>query len=218
MIQRILPAIAVSLALAGCMSNVGPIGPLGGRSQHDIAAVQVAMPVALTRSVTVSVVDERPYVLSGEKSDQFVGTERGQWSQTNDIKTQSGLPLADDLTAVIADALAAAGAQVRPVPMPRGAGADAVRAAFQAEGTERLLVVRIHEWRTDSYTRVHLAWRLEAAVYDRDGNLLGRSSTGGKAPVGDTLSASDGNAITIAQLSRKLTNLLNEPQITKQLH
>ena len=216
MVHRFLPALALSLLLAGCMPS-GPIGPLGGGSRHDIAAVQVALSLSSQQRVTVSVIDDRPEVVSGGKSDQFVGTERGQWAQTNDIKTLSGRGLADDLTDVVVKALASSGVGAVALPQRRGTPAAESVAAFQTQGTDRLLEVRVLGWRTDSYTRVHLEWRIEAAVYDRSGAMLGRSSSSGKAPVGTTVSAEDGNAITIRELSRKLTNVLNEPRITDAL-
>jgi hypothetical protein len=216
MVHRFLPALAVSLLLAGCLP-AGQLGPLGGGSKHDVGAIQVPITVTSSQRVTVSVIDDRPYVVNGDESEQFIGTERGQWAQTKKTKTQSGRPLAEDLTDSIVKALADAGVSATPAPLRRGTPSAEAVSAFQAQGTDRLLEVRLADWRTDSYTRVHLQWRLEAAVYDRTGAMMGRSSTGGKSPVGTTSANEDANTITIRELSSKLTNLLNEPRITGAL-
>ncbi|HSF96737.1 MAG TPA: hypothetical protein VLA52_17045 [Thermohalobaculum sp.] len=216
MIHRFLPALAASLLLAACQTTP-QIGPLGGGSRYDVEAIQVALRLDSDQRVSVTVIDDRPYVVSGKESEQFLGTEQGAWAQTKDIKTKSGNGLAEDLTGAIVNALADTGIAATASPMRRGTPAEDSLAAFQAQGTDRLLEVRIQDWRVDSYTRVYLQWRLQAAVYDRSGAMLGRSSTSGKAPVGGTTASEDGNAITGRELSQKLTNLLNEPRITDAL-
>jgi hypothetical protein len=216
MVHRFLPALALPLALAACLSG-GPIGPIAGASNHDVLGVRMALPADGAQTVAVTVIDQRPYVLAGKESPKFLGTERGNWSQTVNITTKSGNGLGEDLAAVIAGALTRGGAEAAALPLPRGTAEDAALAAFRTQGAERLLAVRILEWRTDSYTRVTMKWRLEAAVYDRGGATLGRSSIGGNTPVGDTTAGEDANMITQRELSRQLANLLGDPAISRAL-
>lgn len=216
MVHRIIPALVLPLVLAACLSN-GPIGPIPGKVTHDIAGVHPVLTASGALPTAVTVIDRRPYVLAGKESPKFVGTERGNWSQTVDITTESGRGLAEDLTDVIARALSRGGVTATALPQPENATEDAVVAAFPTQGAQRLLVVRILEWRTDSYTRLIMKWRLEAAVYDRGGTALGRSSVAGHAPIGATTASEDANMITQRELSRQLSNLLGDPAITRAL-
>ena len=216
MIQRILPALALLLALGACKS-VTAIGPLAPGGEHDVGAISLTITATTPNTVSVAVIERRPYVVAGDEPEKFLGTERGAWSQTVDITTLSGGPLAVDLTSSVTDALTRNGVVATALNLPRGTTPEAALAAFQAVGTDRLLEVSLDEWRTDSYTRVHLKWRLEANVYDRTGAKLGRSDTQGNSPVGTTLASDDSNIMTIRELSRKMSNLLNDPGVTRGL-
>jgi hypothetical protein len=103
------------------------------------------------------------------------------------------------------------------LPLPPRGGEPEVLAAAQALGAERMLAIRISEWRTDSYTRVIMKWRLDAEVYDSSGGVLGRSRAAGNTPVGDTTADADSSKITQRELRRQLTNLLADPAITRAL-
>lgn len=216
MVHRFLPALALPLILAACLSG-GPIGPIPGKVGHDVTGVRLALRAEGARPTAVTVIDQRPYVVDGDESPKFIGTERGNWSQTVDITTESDRPFADDLADVIAGALASGGVQAKAFALPHGSDEDTALAAFRAQGAERLLAVRVMEWRTDSYTRVNMKWRFEAAVYDPAGAVLGRSSVGGSAPVGNTTAREVSSMITQRELSRQLSHLLGDPAITRAL-
>jgi len=214
MVYRFLPALALVLGLAGCLPS-GPIGPIPGKVGPDILGAPLVLTAPGALPVAVTAIDERPEVTSGKESDKFVGTERGNWSQTITITTASGNTFAEDIAELSASALSRGGATAIPVPSENAD--EAARAVFAAQGTERLLTIHVLEWRTDSYTRVIMKWRLEATVQDRAGTILGRSMVAGTAPVGDTSSGSDSEAMTQIELSRHLRNLLGDPAITRGL-
>lgn len=218
MVHRFLPALLISLALGGCLESTGSIGPIASGSAHDVGRAQVAIGITTAKKVSVGVIDDRPEVVSGGKSVRFIGTEQGPWAQTLDTKTKNGKGLAAALTGVIVKGLGDAGIPVVALPhQPSGTPDAQAVAAFQAQGTDRLLLVKIDEWRTDSYTRVYLTWNLEAEVFDRQGVMLGHTSVQGRAPVGGTTAEDSAEQITRRQVSRRLGDLLNEPRITDAL-
>jgi hypothetical protein len=58
---------------------------------YSYSDVPIAMQaISSSGSVTVAVVDDRPYVLSGGKPDRFVGLMRGGFGNPFDVNTQSG--------------------------------------------------------------------------------------------------------------------------------
>jgi len=207
MIHRILPALALLIAFGAC----SPSGT------YELAPVTLSLTATSQQTVAAAVIDQRPYVLNGDRSPSFLGTERGNWGGEKEISTESGRDLADDVNDAVVRALTNRGIAASALqPLKRG-GEPETLAAFQAQGADRLLVVDIQDWRTDVYTRIKLSWRLEALVYDRSGNVLARTSSQGANPVAGTDLTAQYAAITTAELSSKLSNLLNERVITEAL-
>lgn len=126
--------------------------------------------------IAIIVKDERPYVQDGSKNETFVGLMRGGYGNPFDITTESKLPLADDI-------------------------ANAVRAGFLNSGinayllgpfqeakkskdkSERLLVLKIREWKSDTYTNTKFSYIIQAEIFDEQGKLTGSSSVGETLPV-----------------------------------
>jgi len=207
MLHRFLPALALLFAFGACQQGF----------DYEFAAVDPALTVSSGRTISASVIDQRPYVVNGKESPRFVGTERGRYNNTIDVHTASGRPLAEELTDAVVRALERRGIAASALPLPKGTPEDVALTAFRAQGTERLLAVQMHEWRTKAYTRVTSRWHMEAIVYDRSGGILARRATQGYQPVGATDVTGDGSEIAIREVTRKLSELLNERVITAAL-
>lgn len=207
MLQRFLPALTLLLTLGACQGGT-----------YDFAAVEPVLTVSSARTVSAAVIDQRPYVVNGEKSPRFAGTGRGRMGETVNINTASGRPLAEELSDAVVRALGRQGIAASALPLPKGAPEDAVLTAFRAQGAERLLAIRMHEWQSNANTRVTVRWDLEATVYDRSGGILARRATRGSQLIGTTDLRGDSGRIAVREVSRKLSDLLNEPAITAALN
>jgi len=215
MIQRILAALVLALPLLGCDSSDKSLrsGIFAISGTYDTTPLTVAMTARTDRAVAVAVSDLRPYVIDGGEPEAFLGTERGTWGGEKPMLTASDEPVARVIASAVADGLRRRGTEVVLLPLKPGAtDADAL-AALQAQGGERLLLVRMGEWRTDVYTRVQLKWHLEAAVYGRDGIPLAQRRSLGEAPVANTRLETDYGPMAMNELSQRLTNLLSDPAI-----
>lgn len=214
MSNRFLAVAVVLIALGACRAPSGT---------YEIAPVSPSVTVSTSQSVATSVIDRRPYVLNGDESDEFLGTERGNWGGEKPIKTASGRPVADELNDAVAGALRNQGIQAGPIlPVEiKGTGKGFDRsealAGFQTQPSERLLLVEVEDWRTDIYTRITLSWRLRATVFDRAGQILATSTSQGKEPVSRTSVSGEYADIAVTELSQRLSWLLNERQITDAL-
>jgi hypothetical protein len=206
-IRRILPVLALTLTLGACA--VG--------NKYDYAAASPALTAETANSVSAAVIDRRPYVLGGSKSADFVGLQRGGFGNPFDVKTQSGRDLAADLTDGLVRALEARGIAARALPLAAGTPTETVIAQFQAQGSDRLLVVGMREWKTDAMMRLTLHWALDAAVHDRSGAEIATHSITGTAPVGAAGFESGNSAAVIQQASQKLSELLYDPAIVAAL-
>src|SRR5687767_6213277 len=109
-----------------------------------------------TRSVAVAAQDARPYVLNKEKSGDFVGLQRGGFGNPFDVTTESGKPLAEDFAAAIAGALSRRGFKATAVGVAPSAALPDVRALASQARTERVALVSIHEWKSDTYQNTEI--------------------------------------------------------------
>ena len=206
MLHRFLPALTVLFALGACTE-----------ADYEFAAVDPVLTVSSGRTISASVIDQRPYVVNGKESPRFVGTARGGYNNTIEALTASGRPLAEDLTDAVVRALDRRGIAASALPLPKGTPEEIALTAFRTQGTERLLAVQMYEWQTKADTRVTVRWHMEAIVYDRSGGILARRATQGYQPVGATDVTGDGSEIAIREVTRKLSELLNERVITAAL-
>jgi hypothetical protein len=152
---RFLFLTALVLTLSGCAFG-----------RHvDYSAVGPTLHVASDKEVAVAVYDARPYVLSGGKNPQFVGVRRGGYYNPFNVNTVSGKPLAADLQQSIMTALAKS--DIRTV-------AQEYRSPPRSDNEgQRLLVLRVKEWKTDTYSRTRFHYDIEASVFDSTGRVLG---------------------------------------------
>jgi hypothetical protein len=208
MLHRCLPAIAVIMALGACMQN----------ETSKPAAVEPVQTVAGEDAISVSVIDQRPEVVNGKESDKTMGTTRGTWGADKDIRTESGRPLAEDLTADLAGALEQRGIAAYALPLPKGTPEDAALVAFQSHGTERLLALNLYEMEIRSISRVTARWHVEATVYDRGGAALGRRETQGFEPIGRFSLQGNNTDVAMQEIMQRILTLLDEPTISRVLN
>ncbi len=157
-------------------------------------------------------------MVNGKESPRFVGTACGNYSNTADIETESGRAFAEELTDAVVRGLGQRGIASSPLPLLKGSHDEALRTAFQAQGSERLRAIQMYEWKTTrAYTRVTSRRAFEAVVYDRSGTILARQGSQGFEQVGMTNLQSDSSAVAIREVSQKLSDPLNHPAITTAL-
>lgn len=174
--MRILLIVLAAFAMTGCL--------IGNKHRYDIGP---DFAVQGTRSVAVAAQDLRRYVVSKEKKPDFVGFQRGNFGNPFDITTESGRPLADDFAAAIAASLQRRGFNSTAVSIAASPSAADARALAARASAERLALLQIVEWMSDTTKQTGLLYDLVLRVYDADGNELannrvtGRDNLGGSA-------------------------------------
>ncbi len=172
-------------------------------------------------SVSVTVHDQRAYVLSGEKKPDFVGLASGGFGKPVSYSTLSGRPLADDMGLVIMMSLAAKGYSAVPVIVSYSDKEAVVLDDMKAAGTDRMILMTLNEWRSDldPYGDVTLFYDLELAVYDHDGkHVAGRRIEGRESLGGDSWDpAPYARKAAPEAFKKKMEELLNSPDIAKAL-
>jgi uncharacterized lipoprotein YajG len=108
-------------------------------------------------SVIVSVKDNRPYIVNGEKGPSFIGIYRGGFGNTFDVKTGSKQPFAGDVKRDLSADLKALGFNVS-----------------EAAGSARQVQVVINEWKFDTYTSGTFWCDIDVAVLDNTNRVLAK--------------------------------------------
>jgi hypothetical protein len=172
-----------------------------------------------SRSVSVGVLDERPYILSGENDPKYVGTMRGGYGNPFDLWTQSDLSLADEMAATVAETLRGKGFKVLIVKAAAGKDGSGLLPEMKSSGAERLVLMEVKDWWSNYYPKsfgaekTELIMDVELKVMDRNQRVLGSSRLKGVA-----IPPSGWPKDTIPGFyQKKMTELLNDKGIQKAL-
>lgn len=152
--KNLIGMAAICLALAGCA--------IGNTVDYRAPVPELAASTARTVAVTVD--DQRPYVLAGSNTPQWVGMMRGGFGNPFGVHTASGDPFAADMAVAIA-----AGLQAK--------GVKAVVASGRSQAAaDRTLRVAVKEWKSDTMYRTLVLYDLRADVLDSSGAVLASES------------------------------------------
>ncbi len=171
------------------------------------------------KSLGIATHDERVYVLSGEKEPDFVGLSRGGYGNPWDITTSSGKPLAEDVTAAIEQSLKKKGFAPVPVIVAAGDKQDTVLKKLTETKADRLLLIQMAEWKSDTYVSTGLFYDVIATVYDAQGKALAEKSIKGYDKLGGSFwdPPSHAKKAVPDAFARKFEELLNSTEIQDAL-
>ena len=169
----------------GCTTNM----------QYDYRAKALTLPsVAVTRTVAVAAQDQRPAVLKGEEKPDYVGSQRGGYGNPWKIKTEGEVPLAGVFADLIAQGLQKQGAKATTVRIAPGIAQKDALEALKATNSERLVLLTIEEWDSDTYQNTDLDYNLLLEVFDAQGKVLASSRVKAKDNIENGLWNPAGNA------------------------
>lgn len=196
------------LLLGGCAYGV--------KHNYD----QQALDLGITTSATVAVgtLDHRPYVVNGQKAPDFVGLSRGGFGNPFDVTTQSGKPLASDISGAIVASMKGKGVDAKAVELKPAQGIDEAAAAMRAAKTQRSVMITLLEWKGDTMINVGLIYDFYLRVFDQDGKMLtsklqqGRENLGSGDPF-----APGGSSQILPRFRRMMEMLFQEPDVVKAL-
>ena len=174
------------------------------------------------KRVAVTAFDSRPYVLSEDKTPEWIGMQRSGYGIPFGVHTNSGNPLAQDFSKSVATALQRKGVRATAVNGPRLAKEK--NEVLQVVGRkqddfDRVILIDLNQWRSDTMTNITLDYDIGFSVLDSKMRPL--AST--KAKNSDKLDGSIWNpvgaseeAVTNAQ-KKIFDNLLGDPSIVSSL-
>jgi hypothetical protein len=169
-----IPIIVIALSLASCAFG----------NTIDYRMQPLTLAATTGKTVAVGVDDERPYVVSGEHTPEFVGVMRSGAGLPFGVHTTFKQALASDFSASILNALRANGVTASAVSISRSRNSEQTAKALTAAGTDRLLLVTLTDWKSDKYLATTLTCAMTAEVLNADGNILASSHADGEETIG----------------------------------
>lgn len=187
-------------------------------NQYQYKAEDVGLPISNRGEpilLGVGAEDKRPYVVSGDKPDTFVGLQRGGFGNPFNVTNASGQPFAVDAAKVLSGLLQRSGY----VAEVSGAYAslESFTAAMRAQGLDRGVYLDIREWKTDVMMKVTLHYDLLLKVVDSDGQVIAESNQSGtEVSSGAGFEKANSESASLS-LSTKLSYLFLEPAVQEAL-
>lgn len=202
------------------------LGACAAGQESDYQSAKPTLQVSTNNEIALGTQDQRPYVLSGNRSLTFTGNMRSRAGVPWGIHTKSGRPLADDFSTAIASALVDKGIRVTVVSIPATDTRDQAIKALTDTGKPRALLVSIDEWETDQLRNMSVKFELKAAVFDSMGKELASNDGVANGLVANPMKTASfwtanphtpgsQKATEIAQ--QVLQQLLNDPKIVEAL-
>lgn len=197
----------VFAALAGCA--VG--------NQYDYRAASVSLPLAGSGELGIAVIDNRSYVLDGEKEADFIGLQRGGFNNPFDVTTASGNSLTQDMSESLEIALRNSGYTVTGLQIASAESA-AITSAVAESGMARNIVLTVKDWKTDIYMNMTLHFDLLLEVVTKQGDTIASNHMQGEETVsGGGVGASQNSRTASAAFETKIGRLFNDPKILAAL-
>lgn len=152
--------LVLSALLGGCAA--------GNRIDYRESVPTISLPSPVEKKgIEVLVVDQRPYVISGNKKPNFVGVMRALAYVPYNITTASGFDLSSDIEQATMSALGGHYLTARAV----------LPSANEASSPDHLLLrMTLRDWKNDVYMRARFDYDVTAEVIDHNGTVLASKS------------------------------------------
>lgn len=202
--------LILSLVAGGCA--------VGNRYTYDTTVADTGLHGNGT--VAVAVHDERPDVVSGKKTPQFVGFQRGGFGNTFDVTTGGDKPLSVDMTESLVASLKRSGFKAQAVAVSFIESAESAREALVATGADRSVLLTVREWKSDSMMRVGLDYDLRLSILGKNGTVLAESQVQGTKEVlgAAPIIPSDVGPMVADAFKAKLEQLFSDPSVIRAMN
>lgn len=154
------------------------------------AAAAAPPPPDLTLSVpfkgamALAVLDARPDIVSGERKETYIGFTRSLYGVPFPYHTRSKKPFAQDLSDLVSRALQQGKTPAEAIVASPFKGRQAAIDALRKSGAERLILLEIRDWWSDTLIRTDLHYDLLLTVLDTQGQELGSNVAIGHEELG----------------------------------
>jgi len=166
-----------------------------------------------SRHILIGIIDKRPYVVSGKVKPTYVGLMRGGFGNPWYMYTESGESLADDLSKAIVSGFKNAGINADYIKLWFDMEQQEINSFLVSKQSQKKVLIRINEWKSDTYARTKFIFDLTVEVYDKNGKVIASVT---KKNVNE--SEEKKSTVSPVDAGRSvLTTLLNDESIMNEL-
>ena len=184
---------------------------------YDYSRANIDLAVQGDSELGLAVIDQRPYVLSGDKKPNFIGLQRGGFGNPFNVSTESGRALAVEMAEAMTSELEDNGFKVFDLRVSKS-GSEIIASAVRDAAKTRNIILIVQEWKTDAMMSFGLSYDLRLQVMDESANLLAEAETAGTKEKLGGAGFESANAISAANaFSSKIGQLFNEPDVMRAL-
>lgn len=216
MIKQSLSVSFLAIVIAGLL------GGCAAGQKYNYSAVVSDLSASGNKALGVATHDQRPYILSGEKTLNYVGTMRGGYGNPFNVETESGQPLADDMTQSISSALSKKGFKPVPVVALPNDRVESILEKLKAPQGDNLILLTLYEWISDfagfGIFNAWLTYDVTLNVFDKHGGILTEKKIRGSDDLGKSLEPVGHSKKAVPEaFKKKIEELLNDPEVVKSL-
>lgn len=199
----------ILLTITGCAFGV----------VHKYDGVVPDISLKSDKKIVVGVWDRRPYILSKNKSEDFVGLSRGGYGNPFDVKTASGKSLASRFRKAISEGLRKQNIKVEEVEITSSANKEMAKSQLIKLKPERVVVLTILEWKSDTYSRTALIYNIRLEVFDKNMQVLATRYLNGRDNLGGSINPPDhSRKVVPKEFQLKLEEIFGDPKIIASLN
>ncbi|MBU1566173.1 MAG: hypothetical protein KJ630_11155 [Proteobacteria bacterium] len=148
-------------------------------TKYDLTKAHLKTNFQGSGKLAIGVQDLRPFVVDRKKLPTHIGPHRLGTGMPRDADTKSGKTLAEDITTILASSFTANGFQVTQFPISTNDNQEALIKQKVASFYDKIIVLTLKQFRSDSWAEVELQWEIKMSVYDGKGTLLAEKDSAG---------------------------------------
>jgi hypothetical protein len=205
-VKGIILLFAMVFIIAGCA--------IGNR--YDYSVIVADFNFSGNAAIIVAVHDQRGYIRTESKKPDFIGLQRSGWPISgvpHDVCTENGKPLADNIAQVISQSLSKRGFKVTPVVFSYADKTNVALNKIAPFEADRLVLVIIEEWKTDTLKYSKLIYSLTVKVFDSDTRVLAIKTA---SSAGQNI-GTEPEVVAPRILGERVEDLMNDPSIAASL-
>lgn len=209
--MRIIMAIAAMMFLLIPATVLGEFWAFGQKANYADACPTIEYETDNT--ISVGVHDQRPYIINGEKTPNYVGTARTLYGVPWNMNTHSNKPLSDDIASAVVSGFKQVGIKAVFVPIPFSDDSHTAIEKLKKLGTKNIAIITLREWKIDKHKTFGFFTDTVLRVFDGEGKELAKTSVSHK-----NMGSGDGSIVSADYAARLyLSMLLNDPNIKTAL-
>lgn len=132
-----------------------------------------------SKSITVGILDERPYVVSGEKPATYIGQFQLSMGDPYDAFTSSKQPMAAEFTTKLPSLLTQKFPQVKTINLPTGTSKQMAVELLLESGDDKAVLITLKEWKSHTAIDTSLWFDAQLEVFNTEKQLLSYKRTQG---------------------------------------